>query len=155
MLPLYIQTKYTLNILETEVPRLRKEGKKYKEIAQILNCKISLVSYYAGYNKKIARTRKNNNNKVKDCSKKAIIRNREYLNSYLKEHPCIDCGNSDIRVLEFDHVRGVKVNNVTTLSKRGHTLEKIKKEIEKCEVRCANCHRIKTIERYKTTKKGE
>ena len=63
------------------------------------------------------------------------------------ECSCIDCGCSDIRVLEFDHVRGKKHNSVSRLLATAASWEKISIEIAKCEVRCANCHRLKTIER--------
>lgn len=74
-------------------------------------------------------------------------RNREYVAEYLKTHPCVDCGNSDIRVLEFDHIRGTKVNGVGKLMGDGHSIAVIQTEIDKCEVRCRNCHTIKTYER--------
>jgi len=68
---------------------------------------------------------------------------RDFVNTYLSEHPCVDCGMTDIRVLEFDHVRGVKVDCVAYFVARGKSPEKILEEINKCEVRCANCHRIR------------
>lgn len=64
---------------------------------------------------------------------------------YLKEHPCIDCSNSDIRVLEFDHRNpSEKVDAVSSMIRKGRPWQAIEKEIAKCDVRCANCHRIKT-----------
>jgi hypothetical protein len=67
---------------------------------------------------------------------------RQYVLEYLLKHPCIDCGNSNLLVLEFDHLDN-KDHNVSALM-RGYALEKVINEISKCEVRCANCHRIKT-----------
>ncbi|MEV7527626.1 hypothetical protein [Agrococcus sp. SCSIO52902] len=60
---------------------------------------------------------------------------------------CVDCGIADIRLLEFDHVRGTKIASVGTMVRRGRALELIRAEIEKCDVRCRNCHAIVTIER--------
>lgn len=60
---------------------------------------------------------------------------------------CVDCGGKDIRVLEFDHVRGVKIASVGSMVRRGRALMAIQAEIAKCEVRCRNCHAIATIER--------
>lgn len=58
---------------------------------------------------------------------------------------CVDCGLADIRCLEFDHSRGEKLFTIGAMRKRGLTA--IRNELAKCDVRCANCHRIKTIER--------
>lgn len=77
---------------------------------------------------------------------KARKRNREFLNGYLSSHPCVDCGFSDIRALEFDHVRGEKEHNVSNMVNRAYSIESLQVEIDKCEVRCANCHRIRTHE---------
>jgi hypothetical protein len=63
---------------------------------------------------------------------------------YLASHPCVDCGEPDIIVLEFDHVRGEKTGNVSQLM-ISHSLAKVMQEIAKCEVRCANCHRRQTF----------
>jgi hypothetical protein len=60
---------------------------------------------------------------------------------------CVDCGNLDIRVLEFDHVRGVKLGNISDLVRRGRSAASIEAEMAKCEVRCSNCHAIVTAER--------
>jgi hypothetical protein len=69
--------------------------------------------------------------------------------AYLREHPCVDCGETDIVVLEFDHLAG-KVADVSAYAGGGRTWTRVKAEIDKCEVRCANCHRRKTIERSTT-----
>lgn len=63
--------------------------------------------------------------------------------SYLAKHPCVDCGETDPLVLQFDHVAGVKTINVTATL---HLADwgKIAAEIAKCAVRCANCHSRKT-----------
>ncbi len=73
--------------------------------------------------------------------------NQKRLVDYLRRHPCVDCGQTDIRVLEFDHVRGNKLNNIARMVGEGFSWSTIEAEIAKCEVRCANCHRIKTNER--------
>ena len=71
---------------------------------------------------------------------------RQKLIVYLKEHPCCDCGITDIRVLTFDHLRD-KRYNVSELTMGYHIWETISREIEKCEVVCANCHMIRTATR--------
>ena len=57
---------------------------------------------------------------------------------------CVDCGISDPRVLEFDHVTGTKLRDVCHAALS--SVEFAKAEAAKCELRCANCHRIKTVE---------
>ena len=69
------------------------------------------------------------------------------VSAYLREHPCVDCGEKDPVVLDFDHVRGRKIDCISILVRRSFSWDKIEKEISKCEVRCANCHRRKTSKR--------
>jgi hypothetical protein len=69
---------------------------------------------------------------------------REYVLDYFSSHPCVDCGERDPSVLEFDHVRGNKRMEVSRLIRNGHSLSVIQEEVSKCVVRCANCHRRKT-----------
>jgi len=71
-------------------------------------------------------------------------RNHEFLLDYLRVHPCVDCGESDPLVLEFDHVRGEKLKDVSRLAHDTHALVVIEEEIAKCEVVCANCHKRRT-----------
>lgn len=72
------------------------------------------------------------------------ITNLQYCQEHLDSHSCVDCGEKDIVVLQFDHVRGKKRGNVSSLARAGHPLSVIQKEIAKCEIRCANCHVRKT-----------
>ena len=72
----------------------------------------------------------------------------ELMRKYLLEHPCVDCGEPDLRVLEFDHRPGEnKELEVAELVRSLTTWKRIEREIAKCDVRCANCHRIVTCER--------
>jgi hypothetical protein len=75
-----------------------------------------------------------------------IAENRRRIHGYLSAHPCIDCGNTDVRCLEFDHVRGSKEADIGKLLATATPWDVIEAEIVKCEIRCANCHRIKTSE---------
>jgi hypothetical protein len=68
---------------------------------------------------------------------------REYIIEYLSTHPCVDCGQDNPNVLEFDH-RNDKELDISYMLTRGYSLEHIAAEISKCDIRCANCHRRKT-----------
>ena len=72
-------------------------------------------------------------------------RNLQHIIDYLKQNPCVDCGETDPIVLEFDH-RGDKEYDVSKLV--SCALNKIIKEIAKCDVRCANCHKRKTAKQF-------
>lgn len=72
------------------------------------------------------------------------------LVDYLLAHPCVDCGEADPLVLDFDHVRGSKRANITELVAAGFAWKTIEDEIAKCQVRCANCHRRKTARERNT-----
>jgi hypothetical protein len=68
----------------------------------------------------------------------------------LKDKPCKDCGvQYPPYVMDFDHVRGEKVKNVSSM--RSQSLEAIVLEADKCDVVCANCHRARTYGRLEHT----
>ncbi len=73
--------------------------------------------------------------------------NQRRMIDYLRAHPCVDCGEADIVVLQFDHLAD-KTRDVGSMLSGGWTWPAIEKEIAKCEVRCANCHRLRTALRY-------
>jgi hypothetical protein len=75
--------------------------------------------------------------------KERVIKARTYVIEYLKTHPCVDCGATNLVVLTFDHLRDKKYM-ISTLIRKGYSTDTIQEEIDKCEVRCANCHAIKT-----------
>jgi hypothetical protein len=82
-------------------------------------------------------------------------RNREWVAEYFATHPCVDCGEADPVVLEFDHreLRD-KRDNVSRLIHTS-TLSAVQAEIAKCDVRCGNCHRIRTAKQFGWYRLGE
>jgi len=86
------------------------------------------------------------------AAEKKKRRRRYYLGrkikvAWLLDHPCVDCGETDIRQLTFDHIpqRGRKRFNISQGA--NWSIESLEAEILKCEVRCKSCHRKKTAER--------
>jgi hypothetical protein len=73
-------------------------------------------------------------------------RNVAHVRAVLEESRCVDCGESDLAVLEFDHV-GFKRDNVCRLMWNACSIAVLDTEMAACEVRCANCHRRRTAER--------
>ena len=80
-------------------------------------------------------------------NKKQIAKNKAFVDRLKRMFNCVDCGESNPIVLEFDHVRGKKKKAIADMVSHSYSIETIKEEIRKCEIRCANCHRIKTLER--------
>lgn len=67
-----------------------------------------------------------------------------YLSLFEKKS-CIDCGESRIPTLDFDHIDpSTKKFNISQGFRLNYSWEDILEEVDKCEIRCANCHRIKT-----------
>jgi hypothetical protein len=69
-------------------------------------------------------------------------RNRARLAAIKISAGCADCGYDDHpAALQFDHVRGVKLGNVSGMVKRSWSV--IAAEVEKCDVVCGNCHALR------------
>jgi hypothetical protein len=73
-------------------------------------------------------------------------RNKDKLWELLERSSCKDCGLADPRVLEFDHLPEFDKKFVIARAVSGSTRawKSIQKEIDKCEVVCSNCHKIRT-----------
>lgn len=79
----------------------------------------------------------------------------EYIQGIKLSRGCADCGYREHpAALEFDHLPGhVKETRIATMA-AGSTKAKIDAEIAKCEVVCANCHRVRTARRLAESKGG-
>jgi hypothetical protein len=93
-------------------------------------------------------------NKTIECKKEKVKKQRlrlynrrEWLYDYLYGRSCKDCGEDNIVVLQFHHIKNKSIN-VTEALIRGYSKDNIKKEIEKCEVLCANCHIKRTAKKF-------
>jgi hypothetical protein len=74
--------------------------------------------------------------------KKVRLERTRYLIEYFKANPCVDCGERDPIVLEFDHLGEKSFDVGQGISERNW--QSVLDEIAKCEVVCANCHRRRT-----------
>ena len=108
----------------------------------------------------------NHNNYLKNKGKvitKTQLRRKQIadkINNLKESTPCADCGNKFPAVcMDYDHKPGTKINKgheVSNLITNSKPLERVLEEIKKCELVCANCHRIRTknrkITKYKESK---
>jgi hypothetical protein len=74
---------------------------------------------------------------------------RQQVLSYVAVHPCVDCGESDSAVLDFDHIDPThKQAPIGDMLARQMSWSRILAEVQKCVVRCANCHRRRTAQQF-------
>jgi hypothetical protein len=92
----------------------------------------------ASYLKRIAK----NNQRIRE-------KNRQRLHNYLSTERCLDCGIQDLAVLEFDHRDPLlKEYDVSALVGAAFSWSTVLREIAKCDVVCANCHRKRTARQF-------
>jgi len=100
----------------------------------------TLQEWRRKYNKK-------NRSKKQARDKRRRDEARAFVDAF-KRRPCADCGGEFPPVaMDLDHVRGAKFKSVATLVGGAYRLELIQAELEKCEVVCACCHRVRTAQR--------
>ena len=83
--------------------------------------------------------------KATGFSRAARRRARRFVRRFLSRSRCVDCGENDPRLLDFDHVRGKKRRKISLMVSKGYSLDAIAHEIAKCEVRCVRCHRMRHL----------
>lgn len=92
-----------------------------------------LAHYYANRAHYIKKSMERNKHVVRDFYTK--------VDEYLQDHPCVDCGTTELVVLQFDHRDPKdKCFNIKEMVSRGYSWRAVLAEISKCDVRCANCH---------------
>ena len=88
---------------------------------------------------------------LSDLRKRNVIRLKSLIADVImlaKIQPCLDCGKLyPYCVMEFDHCRGIELFNIGVSHNQSRNIQSIKEEIKKCDVICANCHRIRTFNR--------
>lgn len=79
--------------------------------------------------------------------KRAYFEKRNIINK-IKNIPCKDCGKIyPYYVMDFDHRdKNDKINDISKMARS--SLNNLMKEIAKCDIVCANCHRIRTFAKH-------
>lgn len=117
---------------------LRSKGYTYNQIQNELGCSKGTISYHLG---------KDQTKKTKQRSERRREEIRQRLAEIKEETGCVDCNKKfPYFVLDFDHVRGKKIENISAMVK-WYNYEDILKEIKKCDIVCSNCHRFRTFNR--------
>ena len=81
----------------------------------------------------------------RDRDKARIEKNRAFVREIKKASACVDCGEDRWQCLDFDHIDPSKKSfGISAGVKSKYSIDTLQKEIDKCEIRCANCHRVRT-----------
>lgn len=107
-------------------------------------CKLCMKTY----------DRENNKRPERQIMKKKNLarsqqRARDLVLEHLTNNYCVDCGEDDLIVLQFDHEDpNTKEGNISSWVSGGFGVKRIAEEIAKCSVRCANCHMRRTAKQF-------
>lgn len=122
--------------MKDKIFALHAEGKTYSQIKEELGCSKGTISYYLGAGqreKTVTRTRESRNNI------------RKYIQEVKQGQVCVDCKEDyPYWMLEFDHTSDDKLFTIGRFQGFTSDLEKVKLEIEKCDIVCSNCHKNRT-----------
>ena len=100
---------------------------------------LSLTEYYSRGNGKLR-------SECKQCHssyvKSRYKERKDFVNEIKNECKCLKCGESRPYTLDFHHMDpSIKDKSIARMTSNNNKMEDIQKEIEKCIVLCANCHR--------------
>ena len=103
------------------------------------------ISYSIWWKSATTEERKRKYSASMACASRRADENIAWLAEYLKKHSCIVCGEKNILMLEFHHRRrSRKKYDISALAGQGKSLKLLIKEVAKCDVICANDHRVET-----------
>lgn len=124
-------------VYKYDIINLQQEGKTYQEICNILEY-LDESEYYILDGKKL---------RVTERSEHRRTELRKMIGKIKEQSGCVDCKNMfPYFVLDFDHVNGQKIDSISRMIKV-YSINDILNEIQKCDIVCANCHRIRTQKR--------
>jgi predicted transcriptional regulator len=126
--------------MKQEILRLRQSGLTYTEIKRELGCSLSTISYHLSseQREKVASRSRDRKNSI-----------LKYLQELKESAPCADCGeNYPYFMKDFDHRPDEeKLFNLSEFRSVTKSMEKIEREAQKCDIVCANCHRLRSWQR--------
>lgn len=131
--------------MKEDIFKLREKGYTYSQIKDELGCSKGTISYHLGPGQK---------EKTKERSTRSRTKLKRQLWDIKEESGCVDCGEKYPHyMLDFDHIPGFeKIGNVADVV-ANYSWEKGMKELEKCQIVCANCHRIRSYQRNQNSYK--
>lgn len=78
-------------------------------------------------------------------AKKPIV---VYIRTTKESNPCSDCKQFyPYYVMDFDHIQGQKLFKLGDAHQQNKTMQEVQQELSKCELVCANCHRVRSWKR--------
>jgi hypothetical protein len=110
------------------------------------NQKLNLLHNYCKQcHKGVRRSHYNKEESIAYCNQRK--KERQIFVNSLKDKPCLDCGREfKPHQMDFDH-KSDKIRDITKMIARKYSFESIRKEILKCDLVCACCHRDRTFNR--------
>ena len=119
-----------------------KRLEKGREDKPKFRCKTCDTEYQREY-------RERNRKKHYEAGRRRKEERKRWFNEVVKNKPCVDCGGSfPSCCMDFDHKPGFeKKATLATLVGDGYPEKTILEEVAKCDIVCANCHRIRTRDR--------
>jgi hypothetical protein len=85
---------------------------------------------------------------VRERAARRVAEHRRRLAAYLRGHPCVDCGETDLQVLEFDHRDRTQKRGAISRLVYAVSWRRLEQEVALCDVRCSNCHRRRTAAQF-------
>lgn len=115
-------------------------------LVRLGRCRTCFNAYHVDRRKTDSGALAKHNALMRKVRRRRVERTTEFLRS-IKKRPCTDCGfRFNPWQMQFDHVRGRKLFVIAS-SGADVSVSKLRREIAKCEVVCANCHAERTYRR--------
>jgi hypothetical protein len=101
---------------------------------------MATAEYHQAYHKEwYAKNREKRHAQIK-ARRQAVV---DHIYQYKLKNPCKLCGFSHPAALDFHHRDpSTKVIEINDAIRSGWSIDRVNTEIEKCDLICANCHRI-------------